>query len=294
MTETARDIATRLRLRSVRQGHWRGDCPACGYAESLVLSSSDAGRALWWCASCGDGKGIAAALRSRGVDLGQREGRGTTQAKPSSASAVNTTRALALWNAGTPSAGTPVETYLASRGLTLPPTAPLRFLAACPHPTGRRLPAMLALVTTAAGSPVAVHRTFLTPSGWAKAEVDPARATLGPNHGHAVLLHPPCVEVVVGEGIESSLSASVIFGLPAVAALTAGSLASGTWLPPKVERVLIAADNDRSGTGQRAADIAAGVLLRRGVQVRVALPDAASLDFNDLLIGGAAREAIHA
>ena len=294
MAEPARDIAARLRLRPVRQGQWRGDCPACGYAESLVVSSSDTGRALWWCASCGDGQAIAAVLRDRGVELGQREDRGTIQAKPRSGSAVNTARALALWDAGVPSPGTPVETYLASRGLTLPPTAPLRFLAACSHPTGRRLPAMLALVTTTAGSPVAVHRTFLAPDGRAKAEVDPARATLGPNHGHAVVLHPPGAEIVVGEGIESSLSASVIFGLPAVAALTAGSLASGTWLPPKVERVLIAADNDLSGTGQRAADIAAGVLLSRGVQVRVALPDVTSLDFNDLLIAGAAKEVTHA
>jgi phage/plasmid primase-like uncharacterized protein len=152
----------------------------------------------------------------------------------------------------------------------------------------------LALVTTPAGTPVAVHRTFLRPDGQAKAEIEPARATLGPIYGHAVLLHPPGAEIVVGEGIESSLSAAAIFGLPAVAALTAGSLAKGSWLPPRVERVLLAADNDRSGTGQRAADIAARVLLSRGVQVRVALPDATALDFNDLLMARLAREANHA
>jgi hypothetical protein len=294
MTKAARDIANRLRLRPVGQGQWRGDCPACGYTESLVLSSSETGRALWWCASCRNGRAIATALRDRGVDMGQRDSWDTTPAKPRPSSALNTTRALALWNAGSPSAGSPVETYLGARGLTLPAAAPLRFLAACPHPTGGKLPAMLALVTTPAGTPIAVHRTFLRSDGRAKAEADPARATLGPVHGHAVVLHPLGAEIVVGEGIESSLSAAAIFGLPAVAALTAGSLATGSWLPPRVERVLLAADNDQSGTGQRAAEIAAGVLLSRGVQVRVALPDATSLDFNDLLIASLAKEANHA
>jgi putative DNA primase/helicase len=271
---TAAEIAVRLGLRRARPHEWRGDCPSCGYTAGLVLSAR-AGRALWWCVSCQDGKAIAAALKGAG-------------AHPERRAAAPTLAARGAPGAARVAAGGPVEAYLAGRGIGLPAGAPIRFLADCPHPSGARLPAMLALVTTADGAPVAIHRTFICADGHGKAAVDPAKATLGPFHGNAVTLHPPGAEIAVGEGIETSLAAAVIFGLPALAALTAGGLAAAGWLPPGVSRVLIAADHDANGAGQRAAAAAARALRRRGVAVRIALPDVLGADFNDVLLAGGA------
>lgn len=58
---SASEIAARLGLK--RHGNqWRGDCPACGYAGSLVLTLGSEGKPLWWCASCRDRDALTAAL----------------------------------------------------------------------------------------------------------------------------------------------------------------------------------------------------------------------------------------
>ena len=74
----------------------------------------------------------------------------------------------------------------------------------------------------AAGSPVALHRTYLARDGRGKADADPVRASLGPVWGGAVRLDPVAPELVVGEGIETSASAGRLLGLPAWAATSAG------------------------------------------------------------------------
>jgi phage/plasmid primase-like uncharacterized protein len=49
--------------------------------------------------------------------------------------------------------------------------------------------------------------------------------------------------------------------------------------------VVICADNDANGVGQRAANAAAQHFLAEGRRVRIALPPKSGLDFNDLLRG---------
>ena len=72
--------------------------------------------------------------------------------------------ALAIWDASGLANGTPVETYLASRGLRLSPPQTLRFQAGLKHPSGGVWPAMVALVTRGSDdTPLAIHRTFLAP-----------------------------------------------------------------------------------------------------------------------------------
>ena len=82
-----------------------------------------------------------------------------------------------IWNQGVDPAGTPVETYLGSRGgLKIPECAPIRFHPRCQRgprnlPGGpEHLPAMLALMTDpVTGQPVGLHRTYLRPDGSGKA-----------------------------------------------------------------------------------------------------------------------------
>ncbi len=60
-------------------------------------------------------------------------------------------------------------------------------------------------------------------------------------------------------------------------------------LPPGVRAVIILADHDASGAGERAAYAAADRWLAEGRRVRIALPREPSADFNDVLQGRAYR-----
>ena len=53
--------------------------------------------------------------------------------------------------------------------------------------------------------------------------------------------------------------------------------------PPLASLVIVAADHDRNGVGERAARIAAGRWLVEGRRVRIAMPPEPGSDFNDLL-----------
>ena len=202
--------------------------------------------------------------------------------------------ALRLFSGSTPlRADDPAGRYLARRGLSdAVPCAALRFRGDATHPTGGRHPTMVSQVVNADGQPIGAHRTYLTRDG-RKADLDPAKMTLGPMWGGAVRLTAdpaPPPELVIGEGIESAASAGVLMGLPAWAALSAGNLAAGLMLPSAVRTVTIAADHDTPG--RRAAHDAAARWRQEGRTVRIVQPNAPGQDFNDVL--RARQEADHA
>ena len=105
--------------------------------------------------------------------------------------------AMSIWHRSEPAAGTLVETYLRTRGITLPPPRVLAYQSRLTHPTGGVWPGMVALVTRGRDDDaVGIHRTFVTRDGRAKAAVSPQRMMLGPCRGGAV-----------GSGLASELRA---------------------------------------------------------------------------------------
>ena len=101
---------------------------------------------------------------------------------------------------------------------------------------------MVALVTRGSDDrPLAIHRTFLARDGSGKALIDPQKMMLGPCRGGAVRLGTPGNVLMVGEGIETCLSAMQAKGHPAWAALsTSGLLALD--LPDDVRDVIVLAE----------------------------------------------------
>jgi hypothetical protein len=89
---------------------------------------------------------------------------------------------------------------------------------------------------------------------------------------------------MVGEGIETCLSAMMAKGIPAWAALSTSGLRALD-LPDHVRDVIVLADGDAAG--EAAARNCAFRWKREGRRVRIARPPA-GMDFNDLLIGGVA------
>lgn len=190
--------------------------------------------------------------------------------------------AVRLWRAAAPAAGTLVEVYLRSRGIVVPPPPTLRFCPALRHgPTGTRWPVMLAQVTRE-GEIIGVHRTFLARDGRGKAPVDPQKMMLGSCRFGAVRLGPAAPTIMVGEGIESTLSVMQGAGGVAWAALSAGGMRT-LELPPEVREVVLCADGDE--VGETAAEVAAARLVGEGRRARIARPPAGYGDFNDVLVG---------
>jgi phage/plasmid primase-like uncharacterized protein len=208
--------------------------------------------------------------------------------------AAATRKALAIWEGSEPLPGTLAADYLAARGLADEHSTALRFHRAVRHVnTAGTFPALVALVVdTMTGAPVAIHRTYLRSDGKGKANLDPPRASKGPITGAAIVLHKAKAgaALVIGEGIETSLSAGRLIGAPAWAAVAAGNI-KALRPPPEAREIIIAADPDE--TGLREAWAAARLWKAAGRVVRVATPDAAGQDFNDLWRARSGREGLH-
>jgi putative DNA primase/helicase len=185
-----------------------------------------------------------------------------------------------------PAYGTAVVTYLASRGLHLPPAPTLRFHAGLRHQSGGTWPAMVALVTRGSDdTPLGIQRTFLSRDGTGKAPIDPAKMMLGPCRGGAVRLSASGNVLMVGEGIETCLAAMQASLKPAWAALTTSGMRS-LELPGDVRDVIVLADGDDAG--EAAARDCAWRWKREGRRVRIARPPR-GMDFNDMLVDRAPR-----
>jgi hypothetical protein len=166
---TAETIAKTLGGRKAGPG-WTARCPAHDdRTPSLSISDSDDGKVLVRCHAGCEQERVIASLRSRGLweERGHRRlARPTPRIvdgdRRDRDDAKRTEMALAIWRATTPAGGSVVESYLASRGLHLPPTPTLRLHGGLRHPAGGIWPAMIALVTRGINDvPLAIHRTYL-------------------------------------------------------------------------------------------------------------------------------------
>jgi len=127
-----------------------------------------------------------------------------------------------------------------------------------------------------------IHRTYLRRDGAGKAAVEPNKQMLGPVSGGAVRLAPAAQQMAFSEGIETGLAVMQATGLATWAGLSAGGLETLILPPlPLASDILIAADNDKSGRGQRAAAVAAERWTAEGRRVRVSVPPEIGTDWAD-------------
>lgn len=273
---------------------WRCRCPVHqSSGPTLVLRDTASGLAVHCHAGCSS-TDVRGELRRLGlltadmdcvIDLAEAERVRSADARRRQRRIID---ALYQWREETlPSQGTVVERYWASRGLAgLPIPETIRASRSwLRHAEGTR-PAMVALVQHTAEGPVAIHRTWLAIDGSQKAAFREPRLSFGPIGGAAVRLaqateHQP---LVVAEGIETAASVMLVTGHPAWAALSEGGIKKLVLPPlPLAASVIIAADNDLNGVGERAARIAAERWVNEGRSVRIALPKEPDTDFNDVL-----------
>ena len=191
-----------------------------------------------------------------------------------------------LFAASKPITGTAAETYLRERGITaLRDCSGLRFHPRCfyrqenvrPAEARASWPAIVAAITDLDGTITGVHRTWLDPSGRAKAPVETPRRAMGHLLGNAVRFGIALDVMAAGEGIETMLSLrSVMPKIPMVAALSANHLAALV-LPAALRRLYIARDNDPAG--HRAAETLTERANEGGIEALTLVPGLG--DFND-------------
>lgn len=284
-------------LRLTPRGRQRmGECPVHGGSDSL---SVDTASGRWLCFACGAKGGDMLdlhrqahrlSLRDAARELGCWDEAGTPHPRverpkpipgPAPERQPVPDMVRDLWRQQQPLAGSIGADYLRARGCASPPVdGHLALHPALRHPTGYIGPALLARITDAVTrEPMGLHRTWITATG--KADVRPAKMTLGPKQGGVIRLWPDDMVtggLAVAEGIETSLSIARTF-TPVWCLIDAGNLAAFPVLAG-IECLVIGADHDPAGI--KAAHACADRWARAGRDVRVILPDVAGADWNDM------------
>ncbi|MBU1540463.1 MAG: toprim domain-containing protein [Alphaproteobacteria bacterium] len=229
------------------------------------------------------------------------EGRLTGQGQGASAvarpdSGLRQSTAAGLWEGGLAlGTGTVARRHLALRAVSEMTDSPnLRHHPNAPtsvyQPGRHARPALMARISDDADRLTAVELTYLDPNGRRTTGLRLSRKTVG--HvpvGAAVRLAPCARDMLVGEGVVTTLSAMDRFGLPGWALRSANNLAG--WTPPEgVRDVLIAADNGTVGLG--AAARLEARLVRAGLVARVQGPDLRFADWSEaaMAAAGSGRE----
>jgi uncharacterized protein (DUF927 family) len=164
----------------------------------------------------------------------------------------------------------------------------LRFAPNLRHPCEQFFPALIVQASDAAtGAPTGgVQRIFLGwKSGKAQVEKKQQKMALGPMKGAVARLAQPIdgKPLLIGEGVETVLSAMRATGLPGWA--TFGTSGLKTLAPPDaVKSVILLAEND-GGRNAKALEALIPALKTRDVKVAVAKPPSGLKDFNDLVNG---------
>jgi hypothetical protein len=260
-------------------GYLRGSCPlGCSYSVSLWQTDSGRPRARCF-GGCNEDEVLAAVALGGEIELPT-----TPPSRVHDERRVNGARLIYRHMA----LDRRTEVYLRSRGIRRTSSI-LRFSEQAPHRLGIRVPAIGAPIVNAAGEMTAVHMTYVRRNGDGKADFvdkEHQRECRGPIAGCSIRLlgddHPR--ELLIGEGIESTLSAAELFDIPAAwSAINATGL-SAIRLPRSVRAVVIAADADIAGW--RNALRLQERCLSEGIRVRIVSPKIPGEDFNDVLRRG--------
>jgi putative DNA primase/helicase len=286
-------------------------CPAHDDRQaSLSVSDGRKGVVVKCHAGCPQ-EAVIAALRAKGIDLGgERRARVQVRIAPQMGSSTMTTdddsgdpraverRAMmASWHwhtifrYGKPVKKSAAERYFRKRGIDCDLPNDWRCLPhgmelpanVWPQVDLPRLPALMVPVRSSLNRRITgYHVTRLRRDGSGKAAIETPRTSHGVVKGGVVEIGPTKGDrLLIGEGVETVLSCYQATGWRCWAALSAGNFAALA-IPAEVVEVIVAGDNDRSGVGQKAAKELAERIANMGKTARLAIPERAGCDWNDV------------
>lgn len=296
--------------RDVARGHWKeilpemgiesryltrkhGPCPICGGNDRFRWDNrNDEG--TYVCTQCGSGDGFTLLERITGQSFKQLAdkveqmlGHSNKYQGPSGdiEELRQREKMREQWTQAIPIADvSPVAKYLRARlGGGAFRYDFLKEATSVFHPTdGKRYPAMIAKIAGHHDRAVNIHITYLTRDG-TKAPVSPAKRVMAGKlpDGCAIRLMPAAEIMGVAEGIETALSASLLFDIPVWACVN-GSLLS-KWRPPgEAHEIVVFGDNDLNFTGQaKAYELANRLEVQFRRRAKVMVPPKVGTDWND-------------
>jgi putative DNA primase/helicase len=189
--------------------------------------------------------------------------------------------ATRIWSSARIIADTPAERYLRQRGI-LTASGDLRFHPRTPQgpkPFTQFRPALIAAVRDKAGL-VGIHRTFLDRRTGKLAPLPNPKLGLGRFGTGAARLAPAAPRLGLAEGLETALSATMLFDMPCWATL--GTERFGlVKLPAEVRELVLFLDHDQGG---RRAEMLARKAFGDSVAIEARYPRVSGLDWNDVLV----------
>lgn len=306
-------------IHDIAKGRWKGihtqlgipakyltgkncDCPICKAGEDRFQWTNLHQRGGYHCRGCGAGSGVDLLMKVFGWDFLTAKskvlaivGNAAIELPRAGSPEIVRTNLAHIWDNATGLNGfDPVSKYLVSRGIKLrEPPKSIRWhkSLAFVHKDGTRTKhhAMVAKYVSPDTEKFTLHYTYLDDCGRkAVTECGSRKNAQAPiPKGGAVRLAYSSETMGIAEGIETALSAQILYGVPVWSALSAGSLTA--FEPPKTCKSLIVfGDCDESYTGQSAAYALAHRLRITGLHVDVRMPPDMGVDFNDMLKTGIA------
>ena len=291
---SAQEIVTAL------NGQWHGSygmacCPAHNDRTPSFSVTEREERVLFRCHAGCEQDAVIDALRRRGLFETKYWKPQNSRRRPVRMMAASSTKddnrkeaAQAIWSKARPPAGTTVERYLESRGISIKALPSIRFNHLKHGPTGLMFPTMVANVQDVDGKLCGIHRTFLKPNGNGKAGVSSPKMALGPISGGIVRLAAAGNIIALVEGIEDALAVQQMTGQPAWACLGTSGFKNFV-PPPRIRCVILAPDTDAAGDA--VIETAAPRMAAMGLEVRIVRP-AHGKDWCDMLVDFDERAAL--
>jgi len=281
-----RDLLPRLGVDAKYLQNRHGPCPICQGKDRFRFDDyrQEGG---WICNQCGAGDGYALAGHITGQSFAELAkqvetllGQSNSHNGPSLVveEVRQREKMKSVWEAaGSPKLGGAIANYLEARVGCLWPSQAIR------EGVWGHMPVMVCKIDDHAGvRAVNLHLTFLTLTG-RKADIDPAKRVMRGSlpDGCAIRLGPVKARMGVAEGIETAISAAIMFDMPVWACVNGNLLSK--WIPPaQAEQITVFGDNDANFTGQaKAFHLANRLEVQFKRRVTVMIPPETGYDWND-------------
>lgn len=197
--------------------------------------------------------------------------------------------------------GSPVQTYLNNRGINTMPGFSIRYSKAeYDNDTKNSYQTMYAIATDDHNKIIYAHKTYLENGKKADVERNKKIFTMNDNKivcgscGHesaqscAIRLCNYGEELGIAEGIETSLSATILYQVPCWSTINT-SIMKAFKAPKRVKHLIIFADNDPHGAGMAAAMVCGNKNINANndvEKVSIRWHETHGVDFNDMLNNG--------
>lgn len=277
--------------------HYKGECPLCGKKSKFRLNNS--GGNVGYICVCGNGSLLSLIGEVTGKDFSvyakeiddlignnERPAGGFQKQINSTPKHIVAVERFKLLH---PVKGSPIQEYLAGRGIYDLPARGVRF----DEKLNYGHPSMLALATDESFNACYAHRTLL--NGDQKADHEKVKTWLALQDKEklefarsvAIRLSSSAETLGIAEGIETAISAKIIYGANTWSVLST-ALMKKFKAPLGVRHLMIFADNDSNGAGLAAAFECGNknILSNNSVELVTVRWPATVPDFNDMLLEG--------